>query len=442
MTYPEVLDFLYSSLPMYQRTGSAAYKSDLKTSYDLDNYFGNPHKKFKSIHIAGTNGKGSVSHMLTSVLQAAGYKTGLYTSPHIRDFRERIRINGIMVSEVFVTDFVNHHQEIIRLTKPSFFEMTVAMAFNYFADQQVDIAVIETGMGGRLDSTNIITPLVSVITNISFDHTQFLGESITEIANEKAGIIKEEIPLIIGESQTKTKDLFIERARKKSSGIFFADDCYTVDNIRVDTDNNQQCLDIYQGKNIYLKDLLMDLGGEYQQKNLLSVLKVLDILKPEYQIFENMIRQGISSVQRTTAFEGRWQILGKQPFVVCDTAHNTAGIIEVIMQLKKISGNMLHMIIGFVNDKDADKILSLLPQNAVYYFTRAGIPRALDESELRSQAAEHNLFGESFSTVDIAFDSATRKAGSEDVIFIGGSTFIVADFLSGQGSKENYDRLQ
>ncbi len=427
MNYEETLEYLFSRLPMYQRIGKAAYKADLKTTIALDNYSGNPHKRFRSVHIAGTNGKGSVSHMIASVLQSAGYKTGLYTSPHLTDFRERIRINGKPVRKNFVTSFTGSHRTLFEKLRPSFFEMTVAMAFNCFASEKVDIAVIETGMGGRLDSTNIITPLVSVITNIGLDHTEFLGGSLQEIAREKAGIIKKGVPVVIGEKQPETTSIFEERAAGLNSAISFASEKYTI-GFATHTTEGLQSLNIKAGWN----NLETDLLGFYQQKNVVTVLHTIDVLREKsIKISRDAVYNGMRQVVTATGLKGRWQVAGSNPLVVYDTAHNADGIEAVLGQIRATPHRHLHMVLGFVNDKNTGEILRILPASATCYFTMASIPRSLDAVELRSRALATGLSGKAFRTVPDAVSAALAAAGPDDLIFVGGSTFVVADAAGG-----------
>ncbi|MFC2104587.1 bifunctional folylpolyglutamate synthase/dihydrofolate synthase [Bacteroidota bacterium] len=429
MNYKETLNWLFNQLPMYQRQGKAAYKADLKNTYELDEYFNYPHQKFKSIHVAGTNGKGSVSHMLASVLQESGYKVGLYTSPHLKDFRERIRINGEMVTEEFVVNFINNHKTKFEEIKPSFFEMTVAMAFEYFAKRNVDVAIIEVGMGGRLDSTNIIKPDLSIITNIGLDHTTFLGNSLAEISIEKAGVIKNEIPVIIGETHKETESIFKNIAQEKQSEIHFADQFYSIDYEMLSIDN-KQIFNIKHYSDIVYKDLKLDLLGNYQKKNLLTLLRSIDILKKNgYNIKNQAIYSGLERVSNNTSLKGRWQVLGYNPMIICDTAHNLEGITFVINQINQIPHKNLHIVFGVVDDKDVGKILNILPKNARYYFTKADIPRALDQRILKSKAEKFGLFGESFEKVNIALLEAKKNAKDKDLIFIGGSTFVVAEVV-------------
>ncbi len=429
MNYQETLIWLYSQLPMYQRQGEAAYKANLNNTLELDEYFDHPHRKFKSIHVAGTNGKGSVSHMLASVLQESEYKVGLYTSPHLKDFRERIRINGQMVSENFVVKFVKDHRAKFEKIKPSFFEMTVAMAFDYFAKENIDVAVVEVGMGGRLDSTNIIHPDLSIITNISLDHTFFLGNSLSEIAKEKAGIIKKDTPVVIGETQTETETSFKNFAQEKQTDIYFADQYYKSEYALLSIDN-KQVFNINKNNNIAYSDLKLDLLGTYQKKNLLTVLRSIDLLiEKGYNIKNQAIYNGLERVSKNTSLQGRWQILGFNPTIVCDTAHNLDGITLVLNQLNQTPHKNLHIVVGVVDDKNIGSILEILPKNAKYYFTKANIPRALDQNILKEKANKFDLIGDAYGRVQEAFVSAKENAGVNDLIFIGGSTFVVAEVL-------------
>lgn len=427
MNYKETITFLFNSLPVYQREGRAAYKGNLNNTLALDKFLGEPHKTFKTIHVAGTNGKGSVSHMLASVFQQAGYKTGLYTSPHLLDFRERIKVNGQEVSTDFVVNFVEHIKPQIAVLQPSFFEMTVAMAFAYFRDQQVDIAIIETGLGGRLDSTNIIHPLASVITNIGLDHTQFLGDTMALIAAEKAGIIKPGVPVIIGESNAVTHPLFIDVAKERTSDILFAEE--HLDIISQENKKGKQTVTIRQHTHTLTFDL--DLLGAYQSRNLITTLTCLEALRPVFKHL-NMknIREGLKNVIPTTGLRGRWEIMQHDPMVICDTGHNTEGIELIVDQLKTISFNHLHIVWGMVNDKATHAILSLLPKDADYYFTQAAIPRAKDASELKKEANVLQLKGKAYTDVPTAYRAALKNAKINDLVFVGGSNFVVADFLS------------
>lgn len=429
MNYSQTLEYLFNSLPMFQRQGKAAYKANLDSTYALDKHFGYPHRQFKSIHIAGTNGKGSVSHMLASVLQEAGYKTGLYTSPHLKDFRERIKINGIEIPENYVINFVKNNRDFFEKLKPSFFEMTVAMAFKYFADENIDVAIIEVGMGGRLDSTNIITPLLSVITNISKDHTQFLGDTIEKIAAEKAGIIKKATPVVIGESQKETRQVFLNKAKEQNAPIYFADEILSID-YSLQTIDEKQSFNVYKADNIVYREVKIDLLGLYQKKNLITTLQAIELLSKNYlSISENHIFKGLANIQKNTGLKGRWQIIGHNPRIVCDTGHNEAGIQAVIKQIKNTPYRKLYMIIGVVNDKNIEAILELLPKNAEYIFTKASIPRALNEKDLALKAAKYGLKGIDVPNVPEALKLAKSKAGASDMIFVGGSTFVVADII-------------
>ena len=396
---------MFQQLPMYQRIGKQAFKKDLSNTLKLAEHLDHPESKFKSIHVAGTNGKGSVSHMLASVLQSAGYKTGLYTSPHLKDFRERIRINGQMISQEEVISFIEENQIFLGQNKLSFFEMTVGMAFDHFAKEKVDIAIIETGMGGRLDSTNIITPVLSVITNIGLDHTAFLGEDLGTIALEKAGIIKEKTPVVIGERHIDTSKVFEEKAHEKNSKIFFAQD-YSFPKYQT------------------------DLKGSYQKKNLRTVLASLKVIRElGWDLSEESIINGLRNVKLHTGLQGRWDVIREKPKVICDTAHNAEGLKLVLKQLKKEKFQQLHIVLGVVSDKDLSTILPLFPTEAKYYFSKPDVPRGLDSKILKDTAANYNLEGDNYDTVHDAFLAAEEEALDEDVIFIGGSNFTVAEAL-------------
>jgi len=429
--YDQIINYLFEHLPYYQRSGPAAYKDNLDNTLALDTMYGHPHKRFHSVHVAGTNGKGSVSHMLTSVLMEAGFKTGLYTSPHLKDFRERIRVNGEMIKKEFVVDFVNDF--ILRNKNeeldPSFFELTVMLAFEYFAKQNVDVAVIEVGLGGRLDSTNIITPSLSVITNISYDHTALLGDTLGKIALEKAGIIKRNIPVVIGETHPETEVIFKGIANKMHSSILFADKQFKTGDSSL-TSEAKQVLSIRKGGEIFCEDIKLDLLGKYQAKNVCTLLAAIEELKGlGWDIPEAAIRKGLEQVAKNTGLLGRWQVLGSNPLIICDTGHNEGGIREIVAQLKVTSHKQLHIVIGMVNDKDINAVLNLLPREARYYFTKAAIPRALDENKLMKQAAYFNLKGLSYPTVHKAFDAAIKNSTPDDLIIITGSTFVVAEVL-------------
>lgn len=430
MTYTETLNFLYHSLPVFQHIGGSAYKPGFDNIVALEQELGEPHRRFRSVHVAGTNGKGSVSHMLAAVLQAAGYRTGLFTSPHLKDFRERIKVNGQMISEEEVVNFVEQHREAIDRIQPSFFEITTAIAFDYFAREQVDVAVIEVGMGGRLDSTNVIRPLASVITNISWDHAQFLGDTLEKIAGEKAGIIKEMTPVVIGESQIESQLTFITRAKECSAPILFADQLYRVVD-RQYVGVNQQQFTIESRLDGETFALTVDLLGDYQRKNILTVLTTLDVLNGSggLTLPREAVVEGLASATATTGLSGRWQVVNKAPLTVCDTGHNEGGLREIVAQIARQHYRKLYMVLGFVADKDLDKVLPLLPKEAHYLFTRAGIERALDEKLLAERAAAYGLLSETLPNVTAAVKRARELASPEDMIYIGGSTFIVAEFL-------------
>ncbi len=433
MNYTEAIDFLFSSLPMYQREGKAAYKANLNNTRRLDLHFGKPHRHYSIIHVAGTNGKGSVSHMLASVFMQAGYKTGLYTSPHLLDFRERIKINGKAIPEEDVCNFVSANQEIIQKLTPSFFEMTVAMAFEYFATEDVDIAIIETGMGGRLDSTNIVRPLLTIITNISMDHSQFLGDTPRAIAREKGGIIKGGVPLVLGQSSQETEDVLMEMAEEKAAPVTRA---------RLSFQPQFQTLNPDGSANFMLKnqttgDVLKyscDLSGSYQQENISTALTALSLLrKMGWELSDSHIEEGLKLVYSNTGLMGRWQSIGANPRSVCDAAHNHAGISAVMEQIRQTPRKKLHMVWGMVNDKDLNSILPLLPQDAIYYFTPSSVPRTLDAEKLCRRAGRFGLKGEAYTSVEEAYHAALEKADEEDMIFTGGSTFVVADLLEALG---------
>lgn len=431
MNYQDTLKYLFERLPMFHRVGQAAYKNNLENTLKLDEIFGHPHRKFKTVHVAGTNGKGSVSHMLAAVFQAAGCKTGLYTSPHLKDFRERIKINGEMISEVEVVQWIEKYPVANNLwnLEPSFFELTVAMAFDFFAKNEVDIAIIEVGLGGRLDSTNIITPEISIITNIGFDHVNLLGDTLEKIAAEKAGIIKKNIPVVIGETHNETKKVFQEIAAAKQAPIYFADVEYVASYSMLGIDGRQM-MNIVKNGNIEYPDLKLDLTGIYQLKNVPVVIKALDLLTENgWRISKENIYIGLKDAAKTTGLMGRWQIIGHNPLIICDTGHNEDGIKMVISQLKNTAYKTLHFVLGVVSDKNPDPVLKILPVDAVYYYTRAAIPRAMDEKELAQKAAGFGLKGTSYSSVLEAFNMAKLNAGKNDLIFIGGSTFVVAEIL-------------
>ncbi|MBL7883951.1 MAG: bifunctional folylpolyglutamate synthase/dihydrofolate synthase [Bacteroidia bacterium] len=430
MNYNQTLEYMYSQLPMFQRIGTAAYKDNLDNTIAICKLLKNPEKKFKSIHIAGTNGKGSTSHMLASILQSAGYRVGLYTSPHLKDFRERIKINGRMISKSYVTSFIKKNKTNFEKISPSFFEMTVGLAFDYFANSNIDIAIIEVGLGGRLDSTNVIQPELSIITNISFDHTNLLGNTLQKIATEKAGIIKKKTPVVIGETQKVTEHIFRKKAKEQHSKIYFADQLFTIKNTKHSADKKiyLQC-DIWKDDEIYLKKLESELLGLYQEKNICTVVAACAMLPPKYNIQNKNIRKGIKHVVSKTGLLGRWQVLSQSPLTICDTGHNEAGIKQVLTQLKLMPYKQLHFVLGMVNDKDISTILKLLPPTAKYYFCRASIPRALDANELKKQANLIGLKGKVYHSVSEALSTAQKKAKAEDLVFIGGSTFTVAEIV-------------
>ncbi len=405
MTYQDTLNWMFSQLPMYQRQGKSAYKTDLSNTFLLINHLQQPHNTFKSIHIAGTNGKGSTSHMLASVLQESGYQVGLYTSPHLKDFRERIKINGVAISKQQVIGFVKRNKTFFEANALSFFEMTVGMAFEYFSKKKVDIAVIEVGLGGRLDSTNIITPEVSVITNIGIDHTQFLGDTLQAIAFEKGGIIKPKIPVVIGETQKETRPVFKDLAQKNRSNIVFADE------------------EVTQG---YKSDLL----GSYQVKNIKTAVQTIKALNRKgYNISEENLKKGLLNVVKNTGLLGRWQVLNKAPKVVCDTGHNREGLQYVMQQLLNEKFEELHIVFGVVHDKDLNTIADLLPREATYYYCKPDIPRGMDVHTLKSTFNKLNLKGEAYNSVKEAYNEALKQAHLNDFIFVGGSTFVVAEII-------------
>ena len=406
MNYKETLDWMFNKLPMYQTQGATAYRKDITNTVLLAKHLGNPENYLKCIHVAGTNGKGSTSHLLASVLQEAGYKVGLYTSPHLKDYRERITINGIPISEDYVCDFINKNKAFFEANELSFFEMSVGLAFEYFVEQKTDINIIEVGMGGRLDSTNIITPLISVITNIGLDHTQFLGNKLEAIAFEKAGIIKPNIPVVIGEYISETKPVFLAKSDETHSEIYFASDLIAA---------------------TYPSALL----GDYQIQNKKTVLQTLKVLKDKnlLSVSETDIKNGFLNVIKNTGLQGRWQQLGENPTVICDTAHNAHGLKIVINQFKKEKYDQLHIVLGLVNDKNLTEILPLFPKNAIYYFCKPDISRGLDQLILKEKAAEFNLVGQTYISVSNAYQAAKENAKENDFIYVGGSTFVVAEIL-------------
>jgi dihydrofolate synthase/folylpolyglutamate synthase len=436
MDYAQTLQYLYSQLPVFTRVGASAYKSDLDNTIELCKRIDNPQHKFKSVHIGGTNGKGSTSHMLAAILQTAGYKTGLYTSPHLRDFRERIRINGEMISEQQVIDFTAEHLKDFEEISPSFFEMTVALAFDIFAKAKVDIAVIEVGLGGRLDSTNIITPLLSVITNIGWDHMNILGDTLQLIAGEKAGIIKPGIPVIVGEYQPEVSDIFLRKAAKEETDLVFASDEWDVE-LEFESEklkvNIAETIDLHiQGKNPQHStfNLQLDLTGTYQLKNIKTVLSAVEQLRLQgFVITNDHIQTALRQVKTLTGLHGRWEVLSRNPLTICDTGHNPEGIKEVLKNISATPYKHLHLVIGMVNDKDITKVLSMLPANATYYFCKPDIPRGLEAENLKQQAESFGLHGEAYTNVKAALQSAQKNAQQGDLVFVGGSTFVVAEVV-------------
>lgn len=430
MTYQDTLDYMFSQLPMFHRIGKSAYKANLDNTLALDSYFGHPHTQFKTIHVAGTNGKGSTSHMLASILQDAGLKVGLYTSPHLRDFRERIKIDGKEIPEEYVVDFVEAHKELFESVKPSFFEMTVALAFKYFAEEKVDIAVVEVGMGGRLDSTNIISPLVSIITNIGLDHTEFLGDTLAKIAVEKGGIVKSGIPAVVGESHPETAPVFESIAKEWGASLIFADSRYAVRESRISKSGCQLfTITDLSGRVIY-ENLEVDLQGSYQAKNILTVLTAIDLLKRHIpQVDEAVIRRGLQHASSQTGLRGRWYRLSDCPLTICDTGHNVDGIKYIVNQISNTPHNRLYWVFGMVSDKDISTVISLLPKDAHYIFTQAAIPRAMDAERLAEQCRAAGLSGEVEKNVQKAYQRAKELSSNNDLIFIGGSTFVVAEVV-------------
>jgi len=425
LTYTETLDYLYAKLPMFQRIGDKALKKDLSNTIKLLNALDNPHKKFNSIHIAGTNGKGSTTHILASILQEANYKVACYTSPHYKDFRERIKINGVFVSEDFVIDFVAKNQAIIEEIQPSFFEITVVMAFDYFAQQDIDVAIIETGMGGRFDSTNVLHPLLSIITNISLDHQQFLGDTIAKIAFEKAGIIKKDVPVLIGEFQEDTHPVYVDKAMSTNSSLFYAKELYEIENFN--STINGSNFAILDGDEI--KNYITDLNSNYQQKNIQTALAALLLCQEYFKIDNLAIENGLKNVRKNTYFLGRSMLLNEKPIVIADSAHNEAGITELNNIISSTPFNQLHFVFGTVKDKDISKVLSLLPHNAQYYFCKANIPRGMDVHLLTDEATALGYKGTAFPSVKDAYKTALAKANEDDLIIISGSIFVVAEVL-------------
>ncbi len=428
MTYQQTIDYLYAQLPMYSRIGAAAYKEDLHNTIALCDAIDNPHTKFKSIHIAGTNGKGSTSHMLAAILQQAGYKTGLYTSPHLKDFRERIKINGEMISQKFVVDFVERTKTTSEQIQPSFFELTVAMAFDYFEKEKIDIAIVETGLGGRLDSTNIITPILSIITNIGYDHMDILGDTLEKIAAEKAGIIKKNGPVVIGEYLPETKNIFINKAKEFNAPVHFAQDEYVVSNINYN--NHLLNCDITDSEHLITESFELDLNGLYQTKNIRTVLCAEKILIQQgYIINDEDEKKVLKQVKKLTGLYGRWDVISNNPTIILDVAHNEDGIKQLLHQLSVVNreSSVLHIVLGLVKDKDISKVLSILPKDAHYYFSNAHIQRALTHQNLLEKAKAFELAGESFDDVNAAINSAKNNAGPNDIIIVCGSVFLIAE---------------
>ncbi|MEO6231160.1 MAG: folylpolyglutamate synthase/dihydrofolate synthase family protein [Ferruginibacter sp.] len=431
MTYQQTIEHLYEHLPMFSRIGAVAYKEDLHNTIALCNAIGNPQNKFRSIHIAGTNGKGSTSHMLAAILQQAGYKTGLYTSPHLKDFRERIKIDGEMVSEAFVVDFVKDTLAIADAVQPSFFELTVAMAFEYFANEAVDIAVIETGLGGRLDSTNIITPLLSVITNIGYDHMNILGDTLEKISFEKAGIIKPNVPVVVGEYLEVTKPVFLQKAVESNAPVYFSEDEFTILDIQSTT--GQLICSIKNNNTDLAKTYTLDLPGLYQAKNLRTVLCALTLLQEKgFNIQPADQKEALSNIKNLTGLHGRWEVVGEHPLIVLDVAHNEDGMKQILKQVdlhKTTVSNtaQIHFVVGMVKDKEVAKVLSMLPADANYYFTNANIPRALLATELQEKAAAYNLTGAIYNNVMEAIDAAKKASDDDDLVIVCGSVFLVGE---------------
>jgi dihydrofolate synthase/folylpolyglutamate synthase len=429
--YQHTLNYLYTQLPMFQRVGPKAFKKDLTNILALAESIGNPHENFPSIHLAGTNGKGSTAHMIAAVLQERGFKVGLYTSPHYRDFRERMKINGEYISKRAVVDFVEHNQKVFESIKPSFFEITVAMAFQFFANEKVDIAVIETGLGGRLDSTNIINPLLSIITNISFDHMNFLGDTLPLIAGEKAGIIKRNIPVVIGEKHPETEPVFLKKSRQENAPIYFAEDDLSTEYLS--QNNTYTSYNIYKNGALFIQNLRLNLHGEYQAKNLITALKSISVLDEKYPQFnaksESKKWSGLTNLKSLTNMIGRWEVLSENPMILCDSAHNIAGISAAMNQLRAMEFEQLHIVLGFVSDKPLNEVLELFPKSAKYYFAKPNIPRGLNAKKLKELVAPFGLKGRTYVSVKNALKAAKRSADKDDLIYVGGSIFVVAEVV-------------
>lgn len=429
MTYREALDYLYDNMPMFHRIGAAAFKPDLSNSLALSQFLEKPEQSFKTLHIAGTNGKGSTAHMMAAILQSAGYNVGLYTSPHYRDFRERIKINGQYISEIDVIDFIVKVKPFVNEFQPSFFELTVGMAFDHFRKNEVDIAIIEVGMGGRLDATNIITPICSVITNIGFDHEQFLGNTLAKIAGEKAGIIKQKVPVVIGEYNMETKPVFEKSSRDNNADIYYASTIFEA--VLTSDGIEKQIFDIYKLGKPYLKDLEMTLTGAYQIHNLKTVISTVEILREKgFEIAEKSIRIGLSNVREISNIIGRWDILQKEkPIIICDSAHNPHGLKYISEALKKMKYSKMHIVFGMVSDKSPEKLLAFMPEKAEYYFCKADIPRGLPAEKLLEAAKIIGLNGNIYNSVKAAFEAAKENAEESDVIYVGGSIFVVGEII-------------
>ena len=426
MSYQETIDYLFSRLPMFQRIGAAAYKADLTNTIEICKALANPETKFKSIHVAGTNGKGSSSHMLAAIFQKAGYKTGLYTSPHLIDFRERIKINGKLIPKKKVIDFVKNHKAVFEEIQPSFFEWTVGLAFDYFANEKVDIAIVEVGLGGRLDSTNVIHPEICLITNIGWDHMSLLGDTLPRIAGEKAGIIKNNVPVVISEFQKECAQVFLSKAKNAHSKIIFASD--EMEAKEVKNDLRKLLIEVKNENKKHQYQL--DLTGSYQLNNILGVLKVIDEMREKgWKLPGTKVKAALKNAAKISGLNGRWQVISKKPLTICDTGHNYDGMLKVLEGIRKLKFEKLHFVIGMVNDKEPDKILKLLPKNAIYYFTNASIPRAMPAAELALHASKLGLNGSVFQSVKNAVKTAKIDAKNNDLIFIGGSTFVVAEVI-------------
>ncbi len=430
MTYHETIDYLYSLLPVFHRDGEKAFKGDLTNILKISEYLGNPHLKFKTIHVAGTNGKGSTSHFLSAILQSAGYKTGLYTSPHLKDYTERFRIDGVSIQKANIISFVQEHRDFIEQLKPSFFELSVGIAFDFFAKERVDIAVIEVGLGGRLDSTNIITPELSVITNIGFDHVNILGDTLPKIASEKAGIIKPKIPVVISEYNEETKPVFLEKAQTTDSEIYFASENLNI--IEKESQSTKLIVDVFAAdgaeETLLYEDLSSQLIGKYQLKNIAGVIQSAEVLnKIGFKISDEALKKGISNVVDLTGLKGRWQILSESPLTICDTGHNEHGIKSVLAQISKLQVKNKYFILGFVKDKNVDEILDLFPKDGIYYFCQAENPRFMSAENLIKIAESHGISGYSILSVNEALKFVTNLAQKDDFIYVGGSTYIVAE---------------